>query len=168
MNKYLTIAAVAVTVSCGLALWWSDGRSLPCCEPGAAVLEEDTPATDAQVLAEPEKAVLASSPGAAVAGGENSQSMPEGSSPRANAQGTAVPLDLSLPSDVVADGGDPLPKSPSRYGVEGWFDAKPKGEERLKIKSKIHLKDDVSVESGLNNYDESIEGAEMGFEYKTR
>ena len=78
-----------------------------------------------------------------------------------------VVLDLTVPADVVSD--EPLPESSdSRFGAEKWFAPKEKAESSVKFKSKLLMKDDVELQRDMGNYQEAIDGAEMGIEYKTR
>ncbi|MBB5188431.1 hypothetical protein HNQ57_002713 [Zhongshania antarctica] len=79
-------------------------------------------------------------------------------------------LDLSLPRvpDVgVQDVWDDVTRS--RYGVGGWFNASAGREDaRLKVKSKLLLKEAVESEYSFSSFADSVSGAEVGFEYKTR
>ena len=78
-----------------------------------------------------------------------------------------IVLDLSLPSDVVSD--DPLPAADEgRFGVEQWFQPKEKTESSIKFKSKLLMKEGVELQPDIGNYQDAIDGAEMGIEYKTR
>ncbi len=79
-------------------------------------------------------------------------------------------LDLRLPQDAVVitaevwnDGGR------DRYGVKDWFGSD-QGREasRLKLKSKLLLKENAMTEKTVSSYADSVAGAEVGFEYKTR
>jgi len=81
-----------------------------------------------------------------------------------------VKLDLRLPQDAVVitaeawnDGGR------GRYGVKDWFGSD-QGREasRLKLKSKLLLKENAMKEKTVSGYADSVAGAEVGFEYKTR
>ena len=80
-------------------------------------------------------------------------------------------LDLSLPADAggkVQDWGD---DGKGRYGVSTWFDqSKQADEQRLKLKTKLRMKEGAEFDknSDLSGYGDSVDGAEMGFEYKTR
>ena len=78
-----------------------------------------------------------------------------------------VVLDLTVPADVVS--GEPLPESgDNRFGSEQWFAPKEKTESSVKFKSKLLMKDGVELQRDMGNYQEAIDGAEMGIEYKTR
>jgi hypothetical protein len=79
---------------------------------------------------------------------------------------TAPPLDLRLPADYTEDA-TPFEPQTSRYGVERWFEEGDKPESKLKLKSKIYLKEDATLDKSFNAYDEKVDGVEMGFEYKT-
>jgi hypothetical protein len=77
-----------------------------------------------------------------------------------------VPLDLSLPAAESRGLDGWRGEQQGRYGVKAWF-AKKQGEEaRLKMKTKVILKEDATMEKAMNNYAESVDGAEVGFEYK--
>lgn len=78
-----------------------------------------------------------------------------------------VVLDLTVPADVVS--GEPLPENgDNRFGSEQWFAPKEKTESSVKFKSKLLMKDGVELQRDMGNYQEAIDGAEMGIEYKTR
>lgn len=80
-------------------------------------------------------------------------------------------LDLSLPSDMTADAKDWEEVEKGRYGVESWFEQSGQSEDkRLKLKTKLRMKDGAEFDksSNLSNYGDSVDGAEVGFEYKTR
>ncbi|MAK44250.1 MAG: hypothetical protein CMN80_08890 [Spongiibacter sp.] len=79
---------------------------------------------------------------------------------------SAPPLDLRLPTDYTEDA-TPFEPQTSRYGVERWFEEGDKPESKLKLKSKIYLKEDATLDKSFNAYDEKVDGVEMGFEYKT-
>ena len=79
---------------------------------------------------------------------------------------TAPPLDLRLPADYTEDA-TPFEPQTSRYGVERWFEEGDKPESKIKLKSKIYLKEDATLDKSFNAYDEKVDGVEMGFEYKT-
>ncbi|CAA0089714.1 Uncharacterised protein [Zhongshania aliphaticivorans] len=82
-----------------------------------------------------------------------------------------VVLDLSLPKDIHTNVEDWQEDEAGRYGVGEWFDKSDKKEEgRLKVKPKLRLKEgaEFSKDSNISSYGESVDGAEMGFEYKTR
>ena len=79
----------------------------------------------------------------------------------------AKPLDLTLPVDEYTDGSQSFDTSAGRYGVKDWFKKEGKPEPKLKLKSKIYLKEDASFEEGFSTYDDTVDGVEMGFEYKT-
>ncbi len=153
MNK--GVIALVATVGLAVLAWhWLEYSRQECCAAPLAVAEEDI-----AVESKPE----ADEAGAATV-----------TSPRAEAEAPVpggvqqAPLDLSLPPEAVVSEDFPGDEATERYGVGQWFEGKPKEESRLKFKSKIHLKEEAGLESGLDNYDKSIEGAEMGFEYKTR
>jgi hypothetical protein len=79
-------------------------------------------------------------------------------------------LDLSLPKDLDGDVQN-FGEENSRYGVQDWFDQPSQSEEqRLKIKTKLRMKEGAEFDrnSSFSSYGESVDGAEMGFEYKTR
>lgn len=79
-------------------------------------------------------------------------------------------LDLSLPGDLQGDVQD-WEEEKSRYGAEDWFEQTGQSEEqRLKIKTKLRMKEGAEFDrnSSFSSYSESVDGAEMGFEYKTR
>ncbi|CAA0078930.1 hypothetical protein [Zhongshania aliphaticivorans] len=79
-------------------------------------------------------------------------------------------LDLSLPSDLQDDVQN-WGEEKSRYGVEAWFEQSGQSEEqRLKIKTKLRMKEGAEFDrnSNFSSYGDSVDGAEMGFEYKTR
>lgn len=79
-------------------------------------------------------------------------------------------LDLSLPSDLQGDVQD-WEEEKSRYGAEDWFEQTGQSEEqRLKIKTKLRMKEGAEFDrnSSFSSYGDSVDGAEMGFEYKTR
>lgn len=78
-----------------------------------------------------------------------------------------VVLDLTVPADVVS--GEPLPENgDNRFGSEQWFAPKEKTESSVTFKSKLLMKDGVELQRDMGNYQEAIDGAEMGIEYKTR
>lgn len=81
--------------------------------------------------------------------------------------GARPPLDLSLPEGDQAGDVTAFEQGGDRYGVGQWFERPEAKEDKLKLKSKIHLKEGANFENGLEAYDESVDGLEMGFEYKT-
>lgn len=95
----------------------------------------------------------------------------ESTSPVSASAPNAAVLDLSLPADTggkVQDWGD---DGKGRYGVSTWFDqSKQTDEQRLKLKTKLRMKEGAEFDknSDLSSYGDSVDGAEMGFEYKTR
>lgn len=79
-------------------------------------------------------------------------------------------LDLSLPSDLHGDVQD-WEEEKGRYGAEDWFEQTGQSEEqRLKIKTKLRMKEGAEFDrnNSFSSYGDSVDGAEMGFEYKTR
>ncbi|MBW2939268.1 hypothetical protein KXJ70_00650 [Zhongshania sp. CAU 1632] len=79
------------------------------------------------------------------------------------------PLDLSLPSSEKLNTQDWNTQQESRYGVETWFEENKSEERRLKLKTKLRIKEGAEFDknSKLDAYGDSVDGAEMGFEYKT-
>jgi hypothetical protein len=77
-----------------------------------------------------------------------------------------VPLDLSLPAAESKDVEGWQGEQQGRYGVKAWFAKKQGEEDRLKMKTKVILKADATMEKAMNDYAESVDGAEVGFEYK--
>ena len=79
------------------------------------------------------------------------------------------PLDLSLPSSEKLNTQDWNAQQESRYGVETWFEEGKSEERRLKLKTKLRIKEGAEFDknSNLGSYGDSVDGAEMGFEYKT-
>ncbi|WP_373077954.1 hypothetical protein [Zhongshania sp.] len=79
-------------------------------------------------------------------------------------------LNLGLPAerggvDLARWSGD----ISGRYRTAEWFNAEgSKENSRLKIKSKLLLKESRDGEASLSAYADAIGGAEIGFEYKTR
>lgn len=89
---------------------------------------------------------------------EKAPSQPEPSAP--------VELDLRLPANTVS--GEPLPEPEgSRYGVEQWFAPREQAESSVSFKSKLLMKEGVELQRDMGNYQEAIDGAEMGIEYRT-
>jgi hypothetical protein len=78
-------------------------------------------------------------------------------------------LNLSLPPmPVNSDGTEWLDDKPY-YQVAEWFKGSSKAvESRLKIKSKLLLKEQSEFKGSVSAYAENVSGAEVGFEYKTR
>lgn len=79
---------------------------------------------------------------------------------------TPPSLDLSYSEDDI-DVRDLSEEEISRYQVEGWFEAQNGGDKKLSVKPKIRLKEDATLEQTMGNYRDSLDGAEMGIEYKT-
>lgn len=80
-------------------------------------------------------------------------------------------LDLSLPADMHGEVPDLSSSGEGRYGVEAWFDQSGTDEEpRFKMKTKLRMKEGTEFDknSDISSYGQSVDGAEMGFEYKTR
>jgi hypothetical protein len=77
-----------------------------------------------------------------------------------------IPLDLSLPPAESKDLDGWQGEQHGRYGVKAWFAKKQDEEARLKIKTKVILKKDATMEKAMNNYAKSVDGAEVGFEYE--
>ena len=82
----------------------------------------------------------------------------------------ATPLDLSLPASERPDIQDWNAQDKSRYGVDTWFEHEPSEESRLKLKTKLLIKEGAQFDKNtkFSGYSDSVDGAEMGFEYKTR
>ncbi|WP_373088579.1 hypothetical protein [Zhongshania sp.] len=94
----------------------------------------------------------------------------ESPSPRGSAAVPIPVLDLSLPraaGTVIQDSwGD---GARNRYRVGEWFNAGARREEaRLKVKSKLLIKEAAVSEYSFSSFADSVNGAEVGFEYKTR
>jgi hypothetical protein len=92
----------------------------------------------------------------------------ESSAPESKSE---VTLDLSVPRESQSEVRDWQSDEGGRYGVESWFDQKSnEDDKRLTLKTKLRMKDGVEFDknSNLSNYGDSVDGAEMGFEYKTR
>lgn len=90
--------------------------------------------------------------------------------PDAGGAETAVakpPLDLTYSADEV-DVRDISEDELSRYQVDNWFEEKKGSDKKLSVKPKIRLKEDATLDQTMNNYRDSLDGAEMGVEYKTR
>lgn len=84
---------------------------------------------------------------------------------------SAPVLDLSLPAGAQGDVSDLSDSGKGRYGVGSWFDQSGRNEEqRFKMKTKLRLKKGAEFDknSDISSYGDSVDGAEMGFEYKTR
>ncbi len=79
-------------------------------------------------------------------------------------------LDLSLSEDKPESPSDYFSDSNStrRYQLDDVFEKSKDEEKRLKFKSKLHVKEGATMEQAMDNYSDSIDGAEMGFEYKTK
>lgn len=89
----------------------------------------------------------------------------------ATAPSSSQALDLSLPAGVHGDVPDMISSGKGRYGVEAWFDQSSRHEERrFKMKTKLLMKEGAEFDknSDISSYRKSVDGAEMGFEYKTR
>jgi hypothetical protein len=94
----------------------------------------------------------------------------ESPSPRGSAVVPIPVLDLSLPratgtviQDIWDDG------ARSRYRVGEWFNTDARREDaRLKLKSKLLLKEATESAYSFSSFADSVNGAEVGFEYKTR
>ncbi|MEX1665782.1 hypothetical protein [Zhongshania arctica] len=98
---------------------------------------------------------------------EQEGSKPKGATPPESPQA----LDLSLPAGVHGDVPDMSGSEKGRYGVEAWFDQSETDEEpRFKMKTKLRMKEGTEFDknSDISSYGQSVDGAEMGFEYKTR
>lgn len=83
---------------------------------------------------------------------------------------TAVPvppLDLSYSGNEV-EVRDISEDELSRHQVDDWFEEKKDRDKKLSVKPKIRLKEDATLDQTMNNYRDSLDGAEMGVEYKTR
>ncbi|NKI17961.1 hypothetical protein HCU74_11140 [Spongiibacter sp. KMU-166] len=78
------------------------------------------------------------------------------------------PLDLSLADDQP--GGEDFANTDDgrRYQLDNLFDKSSEEEKRLKFKSKLRVKEGATLDQAMDNYSDSIDGAEMGFEYKTK
>lgn len=77
-------------------------------------------------------------------------------------------LDLLVPLDIggAEAWGD---ETQSRYQVGEWFRSSAGGEEsRLKMKPKLLLKEQSKFKGSVSAYADNVNGAEVGFEYKTR
>ncbi|WP_232787515.1 hypothetical protein [Spongiibacter nanhainus] len=79
---------------------------------------------------------------------------------------TPPSLDLSYSEDDI-DVRDLSEEEVSRYQMEGWFESQNGGDKKLSVKPKIRLKEDATLEQTMGNYRDSLDGAEMGIEYKT-
>jgi hypothetical protein len=80
-------------------------------------------------------------------------------------------LDLSLPVGVRGDVPDLSSPDKDRYGVEAWFEESEANEgQRFKMKAKLRVKEGAEFDknSDVSSFGDSVDGAEMGFEYKTR
>jgi hypothetical protein len=80
-------------------------------------------------------------------------------------------LDLSLPAGMHGDVPDLSSSGKGRYGVEAWFDQSGTDEgQRFKMKTKLRIKEGAQFDknSDIGSYGDSVDGAELGFEYKTR
>jgi hypothetical protein len=80
-------------------------------------------------------------------------------------------LDLSLPVGVYGDVPDLSSTDKDRYGVEAWFEQSGANEgQRFKMKAKLRVKEGAEFDknSDVSSFGDSVDGAEMGFEYKTR
>jgi hypothetical protein len=94
----------------------------------------------------------------------------ESPSPRGSAVVPIPVLDLSLPRATgtviqgIWDDG-----ARSRYRVGEWFNTDARREDaRLKLKSKLLLKEATESAYSFSSFADSVNGAEVGFEYKTR
>lgn len=85
----------------------------------------------------------------------------------ANAASVPPSLDLSYSEDDI-DMRDLSEEELSRYQTGEWFESQKNGDKKLSVKPKIRLKDDATLEQTMDNYRDSLDGAEMGIEYKTR
>lgn len=85
----------------------------------------------------------------------------------ANEASVPPSLDLSYSEDDI-DMRDLSEEELSRYQTGEWFESQKNGDKKLSVKPKIRLKDDATLEQTMDNYRDSLDGAEMGIEYKTR
>ena len=79
---------------------------------------------------------------------------------------TPPSLDLRYSEDDI-DVRDFSEEEVSRHQMEGWFESQNGGDKKLSVKPKIRLKEDATLEQTMGNYRDSLDGAEMGIEYKT-
>lgn len=79
-------------------------------------------------------------------------------------------LDLSVPQDDPESAEKYFSGNVDerRYQLDDVFEKSKEEEKRLKFKSKLHVKEGATMEQAMDNYADSIDGAEMGFEYKTK
>lgn len=80
----------------------------------------------------------------------------------------AEPLDLSLPADYQDDGvRDLSEEEQSRFQTDDYF-KKSDDEKRVKVHSKVYVKDGTTLDSARQDYRESLEGGEVGVEYQLK
>ncbi len=83
-------------------------------------------------------------------------------------QPVAAPLDLSLPSDFEDEGvRDLSEEEQSRFQTEDYF-KKSEDDKRVKVHSKVYVKDGTTLDSARQDYRGSLEGGEVGVEYQMK
>ena len=90
-----------------------------------------------------------------------------GAAPPADKPVAQQPLNLSLPAADNRDSSD-LFAGEDEDADPGWFKEQDAEEKRLEFKSKLLMKEGAEFDKGPQSYHDSVDGAEFGFEYKTK